>query len=112
MSEVYHGVSNLIAMLWGGTQGVILSWCWGELNLPAKEDIIGMSLAGLCLGSALTFLVLALQNEEAGVVALVRTSEVIFVFFWQWVIVGTYPDIIRLVTDKTSFCSVFVCRAA
>ena len=95
MGGVYHGVSNLIAMLWGGTQGVILSWFWGELKLPANEDIIGMSLAGLCLGSALTFLVLALQNEEAGVVALVRTSEVIFVFFWQWVIVGTYPDIIR-----------------
>jgi len=42
-----------------------------------------------------TFLVLALQVEEAGVVALIRTSEVVFTFFWQWVISGESPDWIR-----------------
>lgn len=95
LSEVHHGVGNLIVMVWGLVQGVILSWAFGHLEIPPFDDILGLSISGLCLGLAMTFLVLALQNEEAGVVALVRTSEVIFVFFWQWVIVGTQPDIIR-----------------
>ncbi|OXA63751.1 solute carrier family 35 member G1 [Folsomia candida] len=97
LSEVHHGVGNLIVMVWGLVQGVILSWAFGHLEIPPFDDILGLSISGLCLGLAMTFLVLALQNEEAGVVALVRTSEVIFVFFWQWVIVGTQPDIISMV---------------
>jgi len=42
------------------------------------------------------FLVLALQVEEAGVVALIRTSEVIFTFFWQFLLIGTKPDLFSI----------------
>lgn len=73
---MHHGVSNLVVMLYGLVQGILLSWASGLLEVPPMDDIIGLSISGLFLGLAMTFLVLALQNEEAGVVALIRTVNV------------------------------------
>jgi len=97
LGQVHHGIANLFAVVWSAIQGFILCWIVDALELPPLGDIIGLSLAGVCFGFALTFLVLALQLEEAGVVALVRTSEVVFIFFWQWVVVGTTPDYISII---------------
>jgi len=93
--KVHHGVANAFAIVWTLVQGFILSVCFGYWEVAETNEILGLSLVGLSLGTGLTCLVLALQVEEAGVVALIRTSEVIFVFLWQYIIVGTLPDWIR-----------------
>jgi len=94
--KVHHGVANAFAMLWTLVQGFILSITFGYWEVAETNEIIGLSVVGLSLGIGLTCLVLALQVEEAGVVALIRTSEVIFVFLWQYIIVGTLPDWISI----------------
>jgi len=76
-------------------QAGILAVIFGKFEVPPLEETLVLCSSGVALSFAMAFLVLALQNEEAGVVALIRTSEVLFVFVWQLIVVGTLPDIYR-----------------
>lgn len=42
-----------------------------------------------------TFLTLALQLEDAGPVALVRSCDVIFAYVWQYLFLNVVPDLFR-----------------
>ena len=104
VNQIHHGITNLFVYLWGIIQGVILALAFGVFVIPEVQDILGLMLSGLCLSLGMAFIVLALQEEEAGIVALIRTSELIFVFFWQWILLGTLPDMIRFVIS----CNVII----
>jgi drug/metabolite transporter (DMT)-like permease len=95
VSNVHHSITNLVAYVWGMLQALILSLAFGYFKLPTLEEAIVFSSSGVGLSLAMACLVLALQNEKAGVVALIRTSEVLFVFVWQLIVVGTLPDMYR-----------------
>lgn len=60
-------------------------------------DILEIFGYGVLAVSNNLLIVLALQIEEAGTVALVRTCEVIFTFIWQWILLNKIPDWIRSV---------------
>jgi len=96
LQNVHHGVLNTFLYTWAFGQSIILAFAFGEFQVPSDSmDIFAMASVGALMTGGNTFLVLALQVEEAGVVALIRTSEVIFTFFWQWVVVGVKPDSVR-----------------
>lgn len=79
LNKIHHGITNLFVYVWGLGQGILLSVAFNVFAIPTPEEILGLTLGGICLAFALATLVLALQREEAGVVALIRTSEV-FIF--------------------------------
>lgn len=96
LQNVHHGVLNTFLYTWAFVSTLPFAIAFGKLEIPDSGwDLVGMLGVGCLWSLGNTFLVLALQVEEAGVVALIRTSEVIFTFFWQMVIVRVYPDLIR-----------------
>jgi len=96
LQNVHHGFLNFFLYTWGTGQSLVLAYAFGVIELPQSSYDAGIfCVLGTLLVLGNTFLVLALQVEEAGVVALIRTSEVIFTFFWQMVILGVYPNAIR-----------------
>lgn len=96
LQNVHHGVLNTFLYTWAFVSTFPVAAAMGSLEIPDNPwDIVGMLGVGVLWALGNTFLVLALQHEEAGVVALIRTSEVIFTFFWQMVILKVYPDLIR-----------------
>ncbi|ODM95118.1 Solute carrier family 35 member G1 [Orchesella cincta] len=98
LQNVHHGVLNTFLYSWAFVSSIPFAIGFGKLEVPDNGwDIVGMLGVGVLWSLGNTFLVLALQAEEAGVVALIRTSEVIFTFFWQMVILHIYPDIISLI---------------
>jgi hypothetical protein len=50
---------------------------------------------GMLVSVGILFTALAMQHEEAGVISLIRTSDVIFAFFWQFVLMNVLPDMFR-----------------
>ncbi|CAL8085235.1 unnamed protein product [Orchesella dallaii] len=98
LQNVHHGVLNACLYSWAFLSSLPFAIAFGKMDLPENGwDIVGVVGVGVLWFLGNMFLVLALQVEEAGVVALIRTSEVIFTFFWQMVILKVYPDLISLV---------------
>jgi drug/metabolite transporter (DMT)-like permease len=96
LQNVHHGVLNTFLYTWAFGQSLVLSLAFGKFSLPESPgDAFALVSVGVLMAGGNTFLVLALQVEEAGVVALIRTSEVIFTFFWQWVVIDIKPDMLR-----------------
>ncbi|CAL8085232.1 unnamed protein product [Orchesella dallaii] len=97
LQNVHHGMINAFLYSWAFLSSLPFAIAFGKMDLPENGwDIVGVVGVGVLWLFANMFLVLALQVEEAGVVALIRTSEVIFTFFWQMIILKVYPDLISL----------------
>lgn len=96
LQNVHHGVLNTFLYLWAFLSTLPFAIAFGYAGIPDSTwDLVGCLGVGALWALGNTFLVLALQVEEAGVVALIRTSEVIFTFCWQAIILGIMPDYIR-----------------
>jgi len=96
LETVYHGLISLCLSLWGVTQCLVLSLILEVLQIPQETSEIFLIIATAVLyfvGQAL--LTLALQVEDAGPVALVRTCEVVFAFMWQFLFLDVIPDVYR-----------------
>jgi len=105
IKQAHFVVLNMFMYFWCFPQSLILAVSFGELHVPQDwSEAFPMIMTGVLLSLASTFLVLGLQKEEAGVVALVRTSDVVITFFWQWVLLGETPDWIRYHYELLSCC--------
>lgn len=94
-----HFILVSMAMTIGGiTESLTTSLISGTLKPPeGPRDIILMAVilpAVVFTGQVAA--TLALKFEQAGPVALVRTSDVLFSFCWQYILLGVVPDIFSL----------------
>lgn len=111
LETVHHSIINFTFGLWGTLQCLMIAGFCDALALPTELDDI-LKILGVAflffLGQA--FITVALQYQDAGPVGLVRTTEVVFIFVWQFVFLGVVPDIYRYLhsfvsTRVTHICS-------
>ncbi|XP_021953469.1 solute carrier family 35 member G1 [Folsomia candida] len=98
---VHHAMLNFTLYVWASVESIVLAVVFNTLeefttNQTSWEDIGIMSTIGVAWAVGNLFLVLGLQVEEAGIVGLIKTSEVVFTFGWQWILIGLPPDWISL----------------
>jgi len=72
--------------------GLGMSLAMNQFDIP-REDIHIAAFIGLAVLTSIGMIsfILALQYEEAGLVALIRCADVIFSFLWQ-MLIGVFPD--------------------
>ncbi|CAL8085262.1 unnamed protein product [Orchesella dallaii] len=96
LQNVNHGVLSLFSSSCAFISILPFAIAYDKWQAPQKLwDIFGTLGVGISWFLGNTFLALALQVEEAGIVSLIRTSEVIFTFCWQMLLLQIYPDLIR-----------------
>lgn len=78
-------------------QSTTMSWISGSLCWPkcGSERFLVISL-GVLSFSGQMFLTLAAQLEEAGLVAIARTVDVVFAFMWQIIFFGEIPNVFSI----------------
>lgn len=73
-----------------------LAWGFDVLEFPTEDiDILKACAIGLLSCGSQLFLIFALKCDNAGPVALMKTSDIIFAFLWQMVFIQIFPDYIR-----------------
>jgi len=94
---VHHALVNFCFSVWGFVESVIMAQVLGVLCYPQSLLEVGLIFATAFLAFfAQTCLTLALKYEEAGPVSLVRTTEILFAFMWQFLLLGVVPDIFSI----------------
>jgi len=94
--KIHVSVVILVYGLITFTGGLLLCLIIGEFTFPQNglHWIYGVSIAALTYISQWT-LTLALKFEQAGPIALVRCSEIVFSFAWDFIFLGVHPDPFR-----------------
>lgn len=74
-------------------QTVFISWLIGALCLPrcGQDRLLVIALGIFSFGGQI-LLTLALQIEQAGPVAIARSSDIVFAFFWQIIFFNEIPN--------------------
>lgn len=74
-------------------QTVAVSWAIGALCLPrcGFDRLLVVALALFSFGGQI-LLTLALQMEQAGPVAIARSADIVFAFFWQVLFFNEIPN--------------------
>ncbi|ODM97549.1 Solute carrier family 35 member G1 [Orchesella cincta] len=96
--HVHYAFINFVYGFVGTVGSLLLCYTVGEFQFPETgyHWFLAASIAGLTfVGQSL--LTLALKYEQAGTFALVRTSEIVFTFFWQFVFLSIYPDLLSMI---------------
>ncbi len=98
LKDVHVSLMTLFLGCWGTAQSIICSVVIGEFKLPQSLEhwLLAGALAGITLLGQVT-MTLALQCEQAGSVAVVRTCDCLFAFLLQFVLLSTVPDLYRRV---------------
>jgi len=97
MKTVYHGLLNIISYVFGSIIGIIAAAAFQTLSLPRKQpfglknDYFLIVSCSAITVAAQTLFIMALQYEQAGPVALIRTIGVILAFLWQMVFFNQIP---------------------
>lgn len=92
LKDVHYSVFSIFIGTVGVIFGLGMTLGTGKLVPPLVEDLyFFLGLAALVCCSSIA-IVIALQNEEAFVVSLVRSCDVIFSFIWEISLKGKYPD--------------------
>lgn len=78
-------------------QSSTMSWISGNLCWPkcGSERLLVVALGVLSFSGQL-FLTIAAQLEEAGLVAIARTVDVVFAFMWQIIFFGEIPNVFSI----------------
>lgn len=102
--DVHYALITFVYGLLGTVSCLLLCWKEDELELPQTMQ------HWFCAGGIafLTFLgqnalTLALQYELAGLISLIRPSEILFIFLWQFLFLDTIPDWLRCVNWLETF---------
>jgi len=96
LKDVHYSLVTFIYGLVGTISSLVLCFCVnGHFDPPQslRHWLYAVAIAVLTLIGHTT-LTIALKVEEAGPVALVRTSEIIFMFIWQIILLNTMPTAI------------------
>ena len=74
-------------------QTITISWAIGALCLPrcGTDRLLVVALALFSFGGQI-LLTLALQMEQAGPVAIARSADIVFAFFWQVLFFNEIPN--------------------
>jgi len=99
LNNLHFSVVTLSFGLWGSFLSIVASFITlGEIQFPATctEGFILFAIA-VCSFLHQFLLTLALQWEQAGPVALAKTSDCVFAFILQYFVLGVVPDIFRQV---------------
>lgn len=93
LKDVHYSIFGIFIGVTGVSFGLGMTFGLGVFVMPATgQDLVYfISLAGLVCFSSIS-IVIALQNEEAFVVSLVRSCDVVFSFVWEMCLNQTYPD--------------------
>ncbi|XP_001600949.1 solute carrier family 35 member G1 [Nasonia vitripennis] len=77
----------------GLVQTLIVTWAIGALCLPrcGTDRLLVVALALFSFGGQI-LLTLALQMEQAGPVAIARSADIVFAFFWQVLFFNEIPN--------------------
>lgn len=67
---------------------------WDSI-IPVYAEAMAMTMSFLMAFCAMGSIFLALKMENAGLVALVRSCDVIFAFLLQYIFLGVEPDLLR-----------------
>ncbi|XP_021958875.2 solute carrier family 35 member G1 isoform X2 [Folsomia candida] len=107
--QTHFSLMLLVGGGWGVGQSGAMGWALDVLKVP--DTIWVWSLLG-CLG-LMTFLgqigiIMALKYENAGPVAVIRSSEVLFAYLWQLQFFSIYPDVYSAVGASIIIFSVVV----
>ncbi|OXA38335.1 hypothetical protein Fcan01_26818 [Folsomia candida] len=107
--QTHFSLMLLVGGGWGVGQSGVLGWALGVLKVP---DTMWVWFLMWCL-CLMTFLgqigiIMALKYENAGPVAVIRSSEVLFAYLWQLQFFGVYPDVYSAVGASIIIFSVVV----
>lgn len=92
LKDVHYSVFSLFIGTVGLSFALVVTLIQKTLVLPHIEDLpYFLTLAAFVCVSSIS-IVIALQNEEAFVVSLVRSCDVIFSFIWEMSLDGKYPN--------------------
>ncbi|CAL8099512.1 unnamed protein product [Orchesella dallaii] len=95
---LHHALVNLFFALWGLIECLVVAYAIGVLEVPKDMREVGLIILTAFLAFfAQTCVTLALKYEQAGPVALVRTSEVVFAFLWQALFLNVQPDMFSII---------------
>ncbi|CAL8125739.1 unnamed protein product [Orchesella dallaii] len=97
LKDVHVSVLTLVLGCWGTFVSIVGSVIVGEFRLPHSLEhwaLAGALAVITLLGQIL--LTLALQCEQAGPVALIRTADCLFAFVLQFILLNTLPDMFSL----------------
>lgn len=96
LKDVHVSLLTFVLGVWGTLLSVVCSLIIGEFKLPETLEhwVLAGALAGITLLGQVT-MTLALQCEQAGSVAVVRTCDCLFAFLLQFLLFGTVPDWFR-----------------
>ena len=93
LKDVHFSVFSLFIGAAGLVLGLGMTLGLDELVLPRTwQDYSMFTVIALLVCISSIAIVIALQNEEAFVVSLVRSCDVIFSFIWEMCISQKYPD--------------------
>lgn len=96
LHQIHHSITLIGFAGFGTVQTALMAWGFGVLEFPTETmDILKACAIGLLSCGSQMFLIFALKCDNAGPVALVKTSDVLFAFVWQMAFVQHFPDVIR-----------------
>jgi hypothetical protein len=98
LNQIHHCITLVGFGGFGTAEAAILTWGFDVMEFPTETmDILKACAIGLLSCGSQLFLIFALKCDNAGPVALVKTSDVLFAFLWQMVFIQIFPDLIRYV---------------
>lgn len=95
LATVNISVINLCFAFWGTLGCFFVSWIGQTLSIPSSDDIWKIVITALLFYLGQIFMTIALKYVDAGPVGLLRTTELVFVFLWQFLFLGVVPDVYR-----------------
>jgi hypothetical protein len=98
LNQIHHCITLVGFGGFGTAEAALLAWGFDVMEFPTETmDILKAFGIGLLSCGSQMFLIFALKCDNAGPVALVKTSDVLFAFLWQMVFFQIFPDLIRYV---------------
>jgi drug/metabolite transporter (DMT)-like permease len=93
LHEIHQCITIVGFGAFGAVQTAILAWSMGVMEFPTETmDILQAIAIGLLSCSAQLLIIIALKYENAGPIALVKTTEVLHAFILQMVVMQQLAD--------------------
>lgn len=110
LHQIHHCITLVGFGMFGTAEAGALAWGFNVLEFPSQDiDILKAFAIGLLSCGSQLFLIFALKCDNAGPVALVKSSDVLFAFLWQMVFIQTFPDLISIVGAIVMMSGIFLC---
>jgi hypothetical protein len=96
LHQIHHCITLVGFGGFGTIEAALLAWGFDVMEFPTEDmDILKAVGIGLLSCGSQMFLIFALKCDNAGPVALVKTTDVLYAFVWQMIFIQDMPDSIR-----------------